>query len=272
MLRIGKTPFRNTEFLYFGLDTANKFYFRTAYPPELGSMLLNNEVDIAPASSIIYAMHPKDLLILPNFSISARGKTNSILLFSDKFSNLSEIKSSNDFKVALPYTSATSIVLIKIISKIRRIKMKFIHSNTVEIDKMLKFSDAALLIGDDALRNSISRNVMLDLGLEWLNLTGEGMVYALWLVNKNSLKEKEDEIKKFAFELEKAKEYAYKNFDYVAEKLAHNSGIDSKVLKEHLSCLSYNLCENEIEWLRTYFRYAEKFNLIDKIPEPNFVK
>jgi len=271
MLKIGKTPFRNTEFIYYwfwkDVFIDNKFEFYTGYPSEIGEMVAKGELDIAPASSIIYAKHSDEILIIPDISISSSGKTNSILVFSETISSIDDLSGK---AIALPFTSASSIALIEIILKMKKIDAKFIYNQRPDIKEMLKNADAGLLIGDHALASFSDKNTVLaDLGEEWYKLTGESMVYALWLVNKKSAYEKHDEIEEFSLYLHQAKEYAYKNIDLISKELALAS-IDSKFLKKHLLYLSYNLNEKEKRGLLEYFRLAKKFNIINKIPELEF--
>ena len=63
-----------------------------------------------------------------------------------------------------------------------------------------------------------------------------------------------------------------KNINNITMELASQISLDSDFLKEHFLYLSYNLGAKEKEGLREYFRYAEKFKIIDKIPELKFLK
>ncbi|ODS41803.1 MAG: hypothetical protein MSIBF_00030 [Candidatus Altiarchaeales archaeon IMC4] len=272
MLKIGKTPFRNTEFIYHGFEKVaeeiNKnFKFYTDYPSKLGEMLVKGELDIAPASSIIYARHPGKLLILPGISISAKGKTNSILVFSNTLSSPEDISGKT---IALPFTSASSIALIEIILKMKKINAKFIYNQEPDIERMLRKADAGLLIGDNALVSFSKNRVLADLGEEWYKLTEKSMVYALWFVNKKTAQEKPEEIKEFTRQLYRAREYSYKDMDTISKELASQISIDGEFLKGHLSSLSYDFGEKEKSGLLEYLGLAEKFKIINKIPDLEF--
>lgn len=269
MLKIGKTHFRNTEFIYYGFENPNSnFEFVTAHPPKLGEMVVKGELDIAPASSIIYAKHPDNLLILPNFSINALGKTMSILVFSKKFSSLEEL---NGKKLALPLTSASSNALVEILLRMKKLNTELICNQVPKVDIMLKNADAGLLIGDDALHALSNGNrVLADLGEEWFNISGKNMVYALWLINKETTRYKGNEVKEFLQELTRARTYAYKNIDIVTKNIASQVSMDYNLLRKHLSHLSYNLGDEEINGLLKYFKYAKTVGIIDKVPDLNF--
>ena len=233
-------------------------------------MLVKGELDIAPASSIIYAKYPDKLLILPDISISSAGKTNSILVFSKTLYSLDDLSGK---RIALPFTSASSIALIEIILAMKKINAKFIYNQMPDVKEMLENADSGLLIGDDALHAFFRGNsVLADLGNEWHKLTGKSMVYAIWLVNKEAAQEKHGEIKEFSMQLYRARKYSYKNMDAVVKKLASETSLDSEFLKKHLSYLSYNLGDNEKEGLLEYFRLAEKFKIINKSEVENFQK
>lgn len=187
-LKIGRTHFRNTEFIYVPLEKVVKADYTFAHPPELANLLKNGKLDIAPVSSIFYS---KEFLIFPDFCISAKGSTKSILIFSDKVRRLEDIK-----KLATPYNSASSVALAQILFKIMGINLKIIKNMEPSLKDMLKVADAALLIGDDALIASEKYNVIADLGDIWYDITGKKMVYALWLINKDLYAEnKEREFK-----------------------------------------------------------------------------
>jgi chorismate dehydratase len=55
-----------------------------------------------------------------------------------------------------------------------------------DLDSMLLTADAALLIGDIALKHYVDAKdfYLYDLGGEWKRLTGKKMVYAVWAVNR----------------------------------------------------------------------------------------
>ncbi len=296
-LVIGSTPFRNIVFPYHFIEKnfgnfkdILKFY--NAFPPQLGEMVLNKEIDIAPVSSVIYAKHPENFLILPDFSISAKGKTGSIILISKK--HFEEISS-----VCLPSNSATSIAMLKIIFKVKGIDAKFKISNSswtfddnltdVRIfSKLCDFEncDAALFIGDDgiAAREKFKNLNVFDLGEEWnkitslhldiseasSEITGKGMVYALWLINKKSAEEKYEEIRRFSELLTTSLNYAYENFENVIGEIKGN--LKGESVRLHISSLSYNFGKEQTNALLNFYEYAKRYDIISDVPRLNFLK
>ncbi len=272
-LVIGSTPFRNIVFPYYFIEKnfgnfKDRLKFYSAFPPQLGEMVLNNEIDIAPVSSIIYAKHPENFLILPDFSISAKGKTGSIILISKK--HFEEISS-----VCLPSNSATSIALLKIILKVKGIDAKFKIYNSSEFDDC----DVALFIGDDGIaarekfslnRTRLYGNNVIDLGEEWNKITGKGIVYALWLINKKSAEEKYGEIKWFSELLTTSLNYSYKNFEDVIDVIKGNLKRES--VRFHISSLSYNFGKEQTDALLNFYEYAKRYEIISDVPKLNFLK
>lgn len=274
MLKIGDTPFRNTAFPYYFLKKNYERYekgkfkdeikFYTTFPPQLGEMVLNNKIDIAPISSIIYAKHPQNFLILPNFSISAKGKTGSIILVS-KF-GMEEMKEKDKFVVSVSTKSASSVALLKIISNVKGINVEL--KTDLDLDKQ----DGVLLIGDDGIIacEKFKNFHIFDLGEEWNKITGKGMVYAMWLVSKKSSEEKYKEIKMFSELLTTSIEQAYENFENVITEIS--GGLKREAVKFHISNLSYNLKKEEVNALTNFYEYARTNNIIANVQHLNFLK
>jgi len=267
MLKIGKIPFRDVAFPYYFIEKNENFNFEfySAYPPQLGEMVLNNKIDIAPVSSIIYAKNPENFLILPDFSIYADGDTGSIYLISKD----EEISS-----ICLPSNSATAVEMVKIIMmhKGKNVNFKFFNPKDGMNNEMNK-CDAALFIGDDGIRareKFENKFKIIDVGREWKEITKKGAVYALWLINKNSAYEKKEEIKFFHKILKSSIEYAYKNFDKVINEIKGN--LKEEYVKFHILSLSYELKENNIDALINFYEYAKRYGIIYNIPELKFFK
>lgn len=268
IMKIGETFFKNTDFIYYGIRKGKvkletEASFVRAHPPELGKMLIKGDVDIAPASSIIYAKHFRQLYILPDFSISAKGETGSILIFSEA----SEIEELSGKTIATPATSASSVALLEIILKEKGIDAEIVRGVEPDLEKMLSHYEAALLIGDDALKEAYNKPelLLLDLGTAWYELTGKKMVYALWLLNS-------PEAGKIYNALNESRRYAKKNFDRVVEDLAEKASLPQEYLSAHLRKLEFNLNEDALDGLEEYFILAEKHGIINEIPDLRFTE
>lgn len=269
-MRVGQTHFKNTDFIYYpinaGLVPAGDIEYVRAHPPALGKMLETGAVDIAPTSSIIYAKNFSDFQILPDFSVSAYGKTGSILLFSE----LSSLRDLEGKTVAVPGTSATSSALLNIILHIEGITVDILYHEEPDLNTMLKNADAALLIGDHALKaNYDGRHVLCDLGEEWRTLTGKKMVYALWIVGKRAAKRRK-EVLAFYENLLLSRRTAMEDINAISLHLADDIGVSSEFMKSHLKTLDYGMGRDVIAGLEEYFSRAYEIGILNKRPTLNF--
>lgn len=147
-------------------------------PSELNRALAAGDIDIAPASSIEYARHAERYRVLPDFVIGSDGPIHSILLESTR--PIEELTAS---RIAVPTASATSVVLLKILLRLKyRLPAEFEwFAQEAGHDPVQDGAAAALWIGDVALSRSFpSDRLMYDLGSEWTEWTNLPFAFALW--------------------------------------------------------------------------------------------
>lgn len=115
------------------------------------------------------------LRTLKGTGIASRGAVRSILL-------VSKTDPGGIRRLATDSSSRTSVALARVIlSRAYNCEPEPI-SMAPDLDRMLEHADAALIIGDPALRIDPAAlpHLVLDLGLEWQALTGLPMVFAVW--------------------------------------------------------------------------------------------
>lgn len=183
--RVGHIGFLNCLPIYHGLVKGSGILdldLVRGAPTELNARLLSGELDVSPISSIEYARHPEQLLLLPGPTVSCRGPVRSIVLASRL--PLAEL---DGRPVALTDVSATSHVLLKSLLEAHvGVRPRYVPCGT-DLDAALAKADAALLIGDAALEQVAAppEGVELhDLGALWRERTGRGMVFAVWAVRR----------------------------------------------------------------------------------------
>jgi chorismate dehydratase len=144
-----------------------------ALPSECADQLASGEADIGIVPVI--EMARQKLEYFRSSGIACRGAVRSILLVSKV--PLREIRT-----LATDTGSRTSVMLSRIVLAEKYGVQPKLISRRAELAPMLGEADAALLIGDPALRLDPSTLPFetLDLGLEWTQLTGLPMVFALW--------------------------------------------------------------------------------------------
>lgn len=115
------------------------------------------------------------LEIVPGLGISCFGPVRSILLITKVAPR--EIKA-----LAVDSSSRTSAQLVRVILRERYGVVPKFTPYEPDLERMMSVADAALMIGDPALRvePAALRYECLDLGEEWRLLTGFPMVFAAW--------------------------------------------------------------------------------------------
>jgi chorismate dehydratase len=115
------------------------------------------------------------LEIVPGTGIACHGPVRSILLVSSRPAG--EIR-----RVAVDTSSRTSVQLARVILERRYGVSPELLPHPPDLEAMLRLADAALVIGDPALRIDPARLPyhIYDLGAEWVEWTGLPMVFAVW--------------------------------------------------------------------------------------------
>lgn len=121
----------------------------------------------------------QDLEVIPGAGIACHGPVRSILLVSQR--PAAEIRT-----LAVDCSSRTSVQLARVILERRYGAQYTAIPQAPDLDAMLRVADAALIIGDPALRVDPARlpYEIHDLGGEWVEMTGLPMVFAVWAARK----------------------------------------------------------------------------------------
>jgi predicted solute-binding protein len=122
----------------------------------------------------------QDLAVIPGAGIACHGPVRSILLISARPAG--EIR-----RLAVDSSSRTSVQLARVILARRFSATPELISHAPDLDAMLQIADAALIIGDPALRiePSLLPYHVYDLGREWVEMTGLPFVFAVWAGRKS---------------------------------------------------------------------------------------
>ena len=264
-VRVGRIDFVNSDPVYHGIETDEvdaDMRLVEGFPAALNGMLARGEIDIAPISSIEYARNAEDYYLLPDLSVSSRAEVGSVSLFSSVPAG--ELDGAT---VALASTSATSVVLLKILLDEKYgVSPEYIVREPDASD-MLAEADAGLVIGDHALLaardDSIDAHVY-DLGREWRDHTDERMVYAVWAVRNDVAREDALDV---AEALQESKRIGYDNLDVIASDLAKRMDLDVGYAERYLRMLDHDFTPAHRRGLKKYYEKAERIDEIEKVPE-----
>jgi len=151
-------------------------------PAALNRALVEGAVDVASVSSVHYARHADDLVLLPGLSINSTGFVHSVnLVYRGSRETL------RGGRIAVTDESATSEVLLRILLR-ESLKVDATpFQTTVDPEEIGVSVEGALLIGDQALRAALAYPHLgrTDLGDAWTALTGTPMVFGLWCARRS---------------------------------------------------------------------------------------
>ncbi|MQA91316.1 MAG: futalosine synthase, partial [Gemmatimonas sp.] len=204
-------------------------------PSQLNRMLREGGLDVAPSSSIEYAHNSDRYRILPDLVIGSKGAVRSIVLVSDRPPN--EL---SGHVVAIPTASATSVLLLKILLRIRwnaRPELRWFDQASQH--PLAAGASAALFIGDVALRVGLNGSSLarFDLGLEWWEETGLPFAFALWQAGSGS----REALRQLHERLLESRAWSALNRRSLAERYSSHFGIPADDLDRYWSDLSYQL-------------------------------
>lgn len=271
--RVGHIRFFNCLPLYYGLvqhQVLGDVELTRGTPTELNSLQMQGKLDVSPISSIAYARHWQDLLIMPNLSVGCYGPVKSIYLVSKV-----PIQQLDGRTVALTSSSATSQVLLKIVLEDGYgAKPEYMESAS-DLKQMLGMADAALLIGDAALLVHFHKPAGLytyDLGVEWCHLTGMKMVFALWAVRRSFAAAQPELVRKIYRSFVQAMAYSLENVEHIAKDAACGAIFDAAFLQDYFTTLQYDLDDKHRRGLLEYYARAQNLGYLAEVPALDFLE
>jgi chorismate dehydratase len=251
-LRVGIVNYLNSKPLAWGfLKGHHADLFAPSYhPPALVARLLGQgNLDVGLIPSIELQRIP-NLRVLPDMCIAARHEVRSVILVSR--CPVGDIR-----RVALDQNSRTSATLVRILLRERYgLEPEYLHDRP-DPERMLGEADAALIIGDPALRVNRERYQVIDLAAEWNEMTGLPFVFAIWAVRP------EVEIPDLPFYFKSSLRYGLSSLETVVREAAAELSLDSADVRSYLTeNLSFFLRREEIDGLGEFYRRAHAHGLI----------
>jgi chorismate dehydratase len=252
MIRLGAVSFLNTRPLVYGLDRQpERFTVRFDVPSQCAALLHANDVDLGLIPSIEY-LHGPDYRIVPGVAIASDGPVASVALFSKR--ETSEIRT-----IALDTSSRTSVALLKVLcAEWFEIQPEFV-AMPPDLPGMIRTCDAALVIGDNALfadHESLGLE-KIDLGEEWIGMTGLPFVYAFWAGRPRVAND--DDVAA----LQQARDRGLAATATIAEQSfpgqPQRAAVANAYLRENIK---YALGDSEKAGLRRFYELAAKLGLV----------
>jgi len=267
-LRISAISYLNTAPLMWDFDhgeAARDFDISYTLPSGCARALEDGTADIGIIPAAAYAQVP-GLMVLPGVAIASRRPVRSILL-------ISKLPVDQVRTVALDTSSLTSVALTKILFEKWLGGGRRFTSMPPEIDKMLAAHDAALIIGDPALKIDRSRYITLDLAEEWIHHTGKPFVFAFWALRADALRETSPP-QDLATIFQRSRDHGLEteSLDHISREWAPRLGLSETSLHSYLTeSIYYHLDPACLEGLQLFYRYAAEIGALPTAPDLNLL-
>lgn len=281
-LRISIVEYLNTAPLVWGFaegPLAGRYDLSFALPSQCAEQLRRGDVDVAIIPAIEYQRIP-NLVALPGMAVAAKREVRSILVVSKK--PINRVKT-----LALDTSSRSSAALVRILAAEHwHISPTFIDAKP-DPTKMLDHADAALVIGDPALRIAVKMDQLAgkapsgerccqggdidempvpghesifvyDVAHEWQEMTGKPCVLAIWAGRAEALTHE------VVADFLESKKYGLEHLTDISEGAALKLDLPPADLLRYLEYnINFDLDADNLDGLHLYFKKAAGLGLID---------
>jgi len=204
-------------------------------------------------------------VLLPDIAISSDGEVQSILLVSKV-----PAEQLSGCTIALAANSRTSVVLGRILLERRwGVTGADYVDMPPDLPAMLRDADAALLIGDEAIRTYWEPPAHLhtyDLGTEWKAWTGLPFVFAVWAVRAEYAAENPAAVARVAEALNGSLTYCRAHLDEISEYAAQWESFSAGKFRSYFDALQFRFDARYREGLTRYLAEAHAIGQLDAIP------
>ena len=263
-ITLGRIDYANAWPIFFHFREellGGRVHLSTQVPARLNEALNKRELDVAAISSFAYAQHSEDYVLLPGLSVSAEDRVNSILLFMKR--PLEEVLRGT---IAMTDTSATSVNLLRILMHEYYGASPQYKTMAPSLDDMLESADAALLIGDTAIKASWRKTgcEVIDLGALWRSWTGHGMTFAVVAARKDIASSHASLLSELHEALLESKRRSLQDLSPLIAKACSELGGEAEYWQRYFQELNYDFGPSQQAGLALYLRYARKLGLLNQ--------
>jgi chorismate dehydratase len=279
-LRISIVQYLNTAPLVWGFTNGpfqGKYELSFTVPSQCAEDLRLGRADVAIIPVIEYRRIP-GLAILPDMAIASKNQVRSLLIVAKK-----PVEQVHTF--ALDSSSRSTQVLTRILCAEKwRIAPRFAEV-LPDLPEMLQTSDAALIIGDPALRISVGIEkqswasvpgqtvcqaatlgitssellYVYDVVGEWRTLTGLPAVLAVWAVRR------ELATAELTADFLASRDFGISHIGEISYQAAHDLELPQRTLESYLrNNIDFSLDAGNRRGLELYFEHAAKLGLIPR--------
>jgi chorismate dehydratase len=258
-VRLGAVGYLNARPLVYGLERLPRFDLRYDTPSECANLLHAHTTDVGLIPSIEYLRGPQPYAFVPGPAVTSRGPVASVAIYT-------RVEPRDMRSIAMDTSSRTSVALAMVLAHRAFGMSPEAVPMAPDLDAMLARADAALIIGDNALflnpqsesavRNPQSAITKIDLGQLWTESTGLPFVYAVWAGWPDAMSPEDVRL------LQRARDEGVAHVDGVARAYYPDDPARQTVASQYLrDNIRYYLGAEELEGLRTFYRYATELGL-----------
>lgn len=266
-IRLGWIDYLNSLPVYHGLATgavphAGIELVRDT-PTALNRKLARGELDVSPISSIEYARHADDLVLLPDLSINSAGFVHSVSLF---FRN--GVESLQGGRVCVTGESATSDILLKILlAKRLGIRAERVKGEP-DLEEIGKSYEGVLYIGDSAMKAALAYPQLgrLDLGDEWTRWTGTPMVFAVWAARREFAAQQPEKLRAAHAALLAGKAWGRAHKAEIVDHARRQLFLSRAYMERYFRDLNYDLDAPKLAGLHRYYEEAHALGEVPRVP------
>jgi chorismate dehydratase len=290
-LRISIVEFLNTAPLVWGFTDgplAGKYDLSFAVPSQCADDLRAGRADVGIIPSIEY-QRMEDVVALPGMAIASKREVRSLLVISKVPIEMAK-------SIALDTNSRSTVGLTRILSRKHwNIDPEFIDM-APDPDAMLARADAALVIGDPALRlrlkvdalqakvpgtsscccsggddderpvKGVEMLFVYDMAQQWREMTGLPAVLAIWVARRGVL------TAEMIADFQASRDYGLSHIGEIAEGAALKLELPPRELERYLTeNINFSLDEENLAGLRRYYEECALAGLIPSARELEFV-
>jgi chorismate dehydratase len=271
--RVGHIQFLNCLPIYWGLVRSGALLdieLTKDTPERLGDALVHGALDIGPISLVEYLRHHDELVLLPDLAVGSDGPVLSCNLVSQL-----PITELTGQPVALGSTSRTTVLLAQLWLEERQHVFPTYFSCPTDLAQMMLEAQAAVLIGDAALRATFidgpRRQLDVhDLGQAWRDWTGLPMVFAVWAVRRDFATHHPGLVKEVHDAFIRSRDLSLEQVEEVAASAARWIDFDQPTLVRYFRTLDFSLGARQLAGLTEFAKRAAARGAVPRTDRPVF--
>ncbi|KOG51496.1 menaquinone biosynthesis protein [Streptomyces griseoflavus] len=254
---MGHIQFLNCMPLYWGLartGTLLDLELTKDTPEKLSEQLVRGDLDIAPVTLVEFLRAAGELVAFPDLAVGCDGPVMSCVIVSQK-----PLEELDGARVALGSTSRTSVRLAQLLLAEKIGVTPDYYTCPPDLGLMMQEAEAAVLIGDAALRANLHDAPRLglqvhDLGQMWKDWTGLPFVFAVWATRRDYLEREPVVVRKVHEAFLASRDLSLEEVGKVAEQAARWETFDEQVLERYFTTLDFRFGPDQLRGVAEFAR------------------